>query len=46
MHDHHMRTLAWLADLAIINAEIDRNGLLAPLARKTRSRKLRPLWEE
>ncbi|NYI25032.1 MULTISPECIES: hypothetical protein [Sphingobium] len=45
MFDMHARTQAWMADLAVINAEIDRSGFPAPRKAK-RSRKLKPLWEE
>lgn len=42
------RTRNWLADLAAINREIERNGIPAPAPRPSRKRAamLKPLWEE
>jgi len=45
---HTIRTQAWLADLAAIQAEIEAQGMPAPAPRaaRKRARKLKPLWEE
>jgi hypothetical protein len=42
------RTLAWVAELANIQAEIAAKGIPAPATRtvRTRRRELKPLWEE
>jgi hypothetical protein len=46
MLDYHIRTRSWLADLALIAAEIEANGLPCPPRKAKRLRKLKPLWEE
>lgn len=47
MQTQTARTQAWLADLAKIQAEIDRHGMPeAPRRARKRSRKLKPLWDE
>jgi hypothetical protein len=48
MHVQTARIQAWLADFAIIQAEIALHGMPAPAPRPTRkrTRKLKPLWEE
>lgn len=47
MLDTTTRTTSWLADLALINADIARNGLPSPSPRKgRRARKVQPWWED
>lgn len=46
MLDQTGRIQAWLAEFAAIKAEIEANGLPAPLPARTRRRKRKPLWEE
>lgn len=47
MQTQTARTQAWPADLAKIQAEIDRYGMPeAPRRARKRSRKLKPLWDE
>ena len=48
MHVQTARTQAWLAELASIQAEITAHGMPAPALRPagSRTRKLKPLWEE
>ena len=40
------RTQAWLADLAMIVAEMDAVSHAIPRLLRKRNRKLKPLWEE
>ena len=40
------RTQAWLADLAMIVAEMDAGGRSTSRLPRKRTRKLKPLWEE
>ncbi len=40
------RTQAWLADLAMIVAEMDAGARPTPRLPRKRTRKLKPLWEE
>jgi hypothetical protein len=46
MHDHHIRTRSWLADLEAITQELEVHGLPSPARKASRARKLKPLWEE
>jgi len=47
MNIQTVRTQAWLADLASIQAEIAIHGMpAAPRPVRKRTRKLKPLWEE
>lgn len=46
MFEQTPRTQAWLADLAMIVAEMDAGPALSPRLPRKRSRKLKPLWEE